>query len=490
MKRNSSFIFALGAGIILTVSSCRDESASNEEVRMDMSEAAATPSVEEINTGEKYNEISENTFVKASEKPISTFSIDADGGSYSNVRRMIMAGEKPNKDAVRIEEFINYFSYNYSGNSADNITVNGEISDCPWTSGHKLVRIGIKGQETKFPKSNLVLLLDVSGSMSDENKLPLLKQCFKKLVNRLGEDDKISIVTYAGENRVVLTPTSCSNKNKIFAALDDLASSGSTNGSDAINKAYELAEENFLKGANNRILLATDGDFNVGITSQEALIELIDVKRKSGIFLTTIGVGQGNYNDANMEALADHGNGTYEYIDNAEEGERIFVSNFNRLFTIAKDVKVQIQFDTEMVKSYRLIGYENRMMQNEDFANDAKDAGDLGMGQSVTALYEIIPAENTLGKSYFKIDFRYKKPNEEESKKIEMDVVNTGKSFEKSSEFMRFTASVTGFGMLLRNSEYKGNVTYDKVIEWASDASSDDNTKKEFVELVKKAERL
>jgi Ca-activated chloride channel family protein len=447
--------------------------------------------------GEQYNKIIENPFIDTDKEAISTFSIDADGGSYGNLRRFLNNNTLPPSEAIRTEELINYFQYDYA-NPTDNkpLDVNGEVSSCPWNTKNRLIRIGFKGKSVAkkdLPPSNLVLLIDVSGSMSDYNKLPLLKQCLMGLVDELRPQDKVAIVTYAGSFGTALTATSGNEKNKIKTAINGLGAGGSTNGSGGIIAAYDIAQANFVRGGNNRVILMTDGDFNVGITSQAELIKLIEEKRQTGIFLTTIGVGIGNYNDGMMEQLANKGNGIYEYIDNTEQGKKVFVYEFNKFYTIAKDVKVQVEFNPKIVKSYRLIGYENRVLAKEDFTNDKKDAGDLSLGQTVTALYEIIPqtvAYEVL--PTFTIDFRYKEIDKDVSETMRLEVFDDRKQFEKASENMRFAASVAAFGMVLRNSQYKGDATYDKVNQWASSAISYNphSFRTEFISLINKAKSL
>ncbi len=344
-----------------------------------------------------------------------------------------------------------------------------------------------------LPASNIVLLIDVSGSMSDTDKLPLLKQCLVGWVDELRPQDKVAIVTYAGSFGTALTATSGNEKSKIKNVINSLGAGGGTNGSGGIVAAYDIAQANFVRGGNNRVILMTDGDFNVGITSQAELIKLIEEKRQTGVFLTTVGVGTGNYNDGIMEQLANKGNGIYEYIDNLEQGKKVFVYEFNKFYTISKDVKVQVEFNPKIVKSYRLIGYENRILAKEDFTNDKKDAGDLSLGQTVTALYEIIPqaaAYEVL--PTFTIDFRYKEIDKDISEAMRLEVFDDRKQFEKASENMRFSASIAAFGMVLRNSQYKGDATYDKVNQWASSAMQYNpyQFKTEFISLVNKAKNL
>jgi len=389
---------------------------------------------------ESYQEIEENTFKMVNASPLSTFSIDVDKASYSNVRRMINNGQEVPKDAVKIEEFINYFDYDYpQPNGVDPFSINTEVAQSPWNKDTKLVKIGLQGKEVPLddiPPSNLVFLIDVSGSMNSTNKLPLLKSAFKLMVNQLRNEDKISIVTYAGAAGLALEPTS--DKNKILEALNNLNAGGSTAGGQGIKLAYKIAEENFIKKGNNRVILATDGDFNVGASSDQAMEDLIVEKRESGVFLTCLGFGTGNYQDSKMETLADKGNGNHAYIDTMQEAQRVLGTEFGgTLYTIAKDVKIQVEFNPAKVQAYRLIGYENRLLNAEDFNDDKKDAGELGSGHTVTALYEIIPVgvksewlkdiddlkysdKKVKGNAedLLTVKFRYKKPDGDKSKLI------------------------------------------------------------------------
>lgn len=466
----------------------------------------------DMNT-EEYDAINENVFLEASKNPLSTFSIDVDAASYSNVRRFINNGQRPPKDAVRIEEMVNYFDYDYSQPSNDDpFAVITEISTAPWNPRHKLVHIGLQGRKIpveNLPPSNLVFLIDVSGSMDQVNKLPLLKTSFKMLVEQLRPQDHVAIVVYAGAAGLVLEPTSGDDKKKIIAALDHLQAGGSTAGGAGINLAYAVAKEHFRKDGNNRIIVATDGDFNVGESSNQSMERLIEEKRKDGIFLTVLGYGMGNYKDSKMEILADKGNGNYAYIDNITEARKVLVNEFGgTLFTIAKDVKLQIEFNPANVNAYRLIGYENRMLKSEDFNNDRKDAGELGSGHTVTALYEIIPAgvENEFnkidelryqkpkiepGKSYtnelMTVKLRYKKPDEDVSKLIVHRLTDSNTALAKTSDNFRWSASVAAFGMLLRESEYVRNYSYDEVVQLAQHARGKDEEgyRVEFVNMVK-----
>ncbi|MFT5819045.1 MAG: Ca-activated chloride channel family protein [Crocinitomix sp.] len=459
---------------------------------------------EDFNT-EEYDYLAENDFLSPGLNPLSTFAIDVDNASYTNVRRMLNQGQKPPVDAVRTEEFINYFDYDYpSPSKSDIFSVYTEMGECPWNSEHQLMHVGLKGYTVSIedlPPSNLVFLLDVSGSMNDENKLPLLKKSFKLMVNRLNTKDKVSIVTYAGDERVVLESTSCENKGEILAAIDNLSSGGSTNGEGGIEKAYDQAVENFVKNGNNRIILATDGDFNIGRSSGGELTRLIEEKRDLGVYLTILGFGMGNYKDSKMESLADHGNGNYFYIDDIGESNNVLVDNLaGTLFTIAKDVKIQVEFNPNFVSEYRLIGYENRLMNAADFADDKKDAGELGAGHTVTAIYEIIPGTaktndlkyqqqiNNNSAEFATVKLRYKKPDENKSKLIELTVNNSSKTLDENSKDFRFSAAVAAFSLILRESQYMNNYSLEEVLSLAKSTLNLDDTRKiGFLNLVEKA---
>lgn len=424
-------------------------------------------------SGDNYADFEENPFIKTSEQSVSTFSIDADGASYSNMRRFVMAEKQiPPKAALRTEELINYFNLDYLPPAGSHpIGLNGEVSQCPWNEDHKLIRIGIKGKHiarNQLPPSNFVFLIDVSGSMKNTDKLDLLKEGFKTLTDELSDQDRIAIVTYAGQAGVLLESTSGSNKTRIKNAIDQLGAGGSTAGAQGIITAYEIADQNFIEGGNNRVILGSDGDFNVGISKTEDLVKLIEEKRESGIFLTVLGVGRGNLNDAMMEQLANNGNGNYEYLDKAEQLEKVFIHEYSKFFTVAKDVKVQVTFNPDLVKEYRLIGYENRLLEEEDFENDTKDAGEIGADQSITALYEIVPV--TTGdfhsKSTFTINFRYKLPDSDTSIPIDLAIFDTGNSFEQASDYLQLTASIASFSMLMRDSKHKGSTSYKKIENW------------------------
>lgn len=450
-------------------------------------------------SGDVYSEIEENPFVQVSEQPVSTFSIDADGASYSNVRRFIQQDEElPPKGAIRTEELINYFDLEYDYSSTTHpIAMNGEVSQCPWNLDNKIVRIGIKGQPitpNELPSSNFVFLIDVSGSMGSEDKLELLKNGFKLFIDELDSEDKVAIVTYSGSAGLVLESTTGDKKSTIKNAIDDLGSGGSTAGAEGIITAYEIAQENFIDGGNNRIIIGTDGDFNVGPSSQEELVTLIEGERENGVFLTVLGVGRGNLNDSALEQIADNGNGNYEYIDNIEQLRKVFIYEFNKFYTVAKDVKIQVEFNLENVEAYRLIGYENRLLDEEDFEDDDKDAGEIGANQNITALYEIVPKNNPDYKTVptFSIDTRYKMPDSETSIPLDLEVFDEGKPFIESTDFMKFTTSIASYSMLLSNSQYKGTSNYNDIINWLSSINLKDEYKfkEEFISIVNKTKDL
>jgi len=465
-------------------------------------------------SSESYSKIHENGFKNTGINPLSTFSIDVDKASYSNIRRFINNGQKPPADAVRIEEMINYFDYSYPQPTNEHpFSINTDVADCPWQEGHKLIHIGVQGKKIdtrELPPSNLVFLIDVSGSMSDPNKLPLLKSAFSLLINNLRDKDRVAIVVYAGAAGCVLPSTSGSNKQKILESLNSLESGGSTAGGAGIKLAYTIAHKNFIEKGNNRVILATDGDFNVGASSDGEMEDLITKERGSGIFLTCLGFGMGNYKDSKLETLADKGNGNYAYIDNIQEANKTLVSEFGgTLFTIAKDVKIQVEFNPAFVQAYRLVGYENRMLNEEDFKDDTKDAGELGSGHTVTALYEIIPvgikskftkdvdslkyqrtAKTTAEESSTEIatvKMRYKKPDGDTSIELQQTIGHKNQLITEASENIKFSTAVAMFGMILRDSEFKGNSKLTDVINLADQAREDDKEgyKAEFVRLVK-----
>ncbi len=472
-------------------------------------------------SNEEYGKHKENRFISVGSEPLSTFSLDVDAASYGNIRRIINQGKMPDKDAVRIEEMLNYFSYNYekpTGEHPVKITTEGTV--CPWNTKHKIVRIGVKAREIpsdNLPASNFVFLIDVSGSMHGATRLELVKSSLKLLVNNLREKDRVAIVVYAGAAGEALPSTSGSDKQKIFEALQNLTAGGSTAGGAGIQLAYRIAEKNFMKGGNNRIILCTDGDFNVGVSSNDQLESLIEEKRSSGVYLTVLGYGMGNYKDAKLQTLAQKGNGNHAYIDNIQEANKVLVNEFGgTMFTVAKDVKLQVEFNPAYVNAYRLIGYESRLLNKEDFNDDTKDAGELGAGHTVTALYEIIPmgVENTFGgvdnlkyqkekntkvtpykdefnNEMLNVKLRYKQPDSDKSVKMEVPLILN--AFDrKPTEDMNFAMAVAMFGHLLRKSDFKGNATYSKVAELARAGLGVDNNgyRREFVRLVEAVKQM
>ncbi len=522
------------------------------------------PPDNEARTAESYARIHDNPFASPLQVPLSTFSIDVDTAAYSNMRRFLTQGSWPPADAVRIEELVNYFSYDYAPPKAETrnsksetrkdeqadqpFAVHLEVAGCPWNADHRLVRVGLKGKEIAMdqrPVSNLVFLIDVSGSMQDANKLPLVKVGLKRLVEQLTESDRVAIVVYAGASGLVLDSTNATQKDVILSSIENLQAGGSTNGGQGIQLAYALARKHFIQKGTNRVILCTDGDFNVGVTNQDELTKLIEEEAKSGVFLSVLGFGMGNLKDSTLEKLADKGNGNYAYIDTLREVHKVFVEQMTgTLITIAKDVKIQIEFNPSQVGAYRLIGYENRMLAAQDFHDDTKDAGEIGAGHTVTALYEIIPPSklpaqpkpatdeklkyqpnvnspatkkvdtsvppgavppNSLtGQGFLKpketndsgelmtIKLRYKQPDADKSSLIEQTLVDQGRSFAQASTDFRFAASVASFGMLLRHSPHRGNGTLDAVAEIAESALGPDKSgyRAEFVGLVRSAKAL
>lgn len=472
----------------------------------------------EVYNTEDYDNIVENRFLAATQNPLSTFSIDVDKAAYANVRRYLDNGTLPPAGSVRIEEMVNYFKYDYPQPDNDvPFSVNTEISSCPWNSQHQLIQIGLQGKEIatgNLPLSNLVFLVDVSGSMEDYNKLPLVKASMNMLVDKLRENDRVAIVVYAGNAGLVLPATSGNSKTKIKEAIDNLEAGGSTAGGEGIRLAYKTAKENFIKNGNNRIILATDGDFNIGASSDDELVRMIEQERKSGVFLSVLGFGMGNYKDNKMQQLADKGNGNHSYIDNISETKKVLVNEFGgTLFTIAKDVKIQVEFNPSKVLAYRLVGYENRMLAAEDFNDDMKDAGELGSGHTVTALYEVIPVgvkdefTKTVDPLKYQVNdrkiavnsnemmtikLRYKKPDSDVSRLINHPVIDNATDLKNTTDNFRFSAAVAEFGLLLRNSEYKQQSSFNQVISLAKSSKGFDEEgyRDEFIKLVQSAMSL
>jgi Ca-activated chloride channel family protein len=462
---------------------------------------------------EEYGMFVENRFLAAKDQPLSTFSLDVDAASYSNIRRMINQGQQPHKDAVRIEELINYFSYNYPQPTGDHpVNIVTESAVCPWNNKHQLVRIGVKAKEIpseNLPTSNFVFLIDVSGSMGSADKLGLVKSSLKLLSNNLREKDRVAIVVYAGAAGVVLPSTAGNDRQKIMDAIENLNAGGSTAGGAGIQLAYKIAEKNLVSNGNNRIILCTDGDFNVGVSNPNELEMLIESKRKTGIFLTVLGYGMGNYKDNKLQVLAQKGNGNHAYIDNLQEANKVLVNEFgSTMYTVAKDVKIQVEFNPAFVNAYRLVGYESRLLNKEDFNDDKKDAGEIGCGHTVTALYEIIPADSeesinvtdpleyqqtkvVRSGDIMTVKLRYKKPDEDISKLIVNKIKDSDRKVVNTNNFT-FACAVSEFGMLLRESEFKANSSYASVLALAKTSKGEDKEgyRSEFMKLVETAELL
>jgi Ca-activated chloride channel family protein len=471
---------------------------------------------------EEYSRFTENKFRLAKEEPLSTFSVDVDAASYSNMRRFINRGALPNKDAIRIEELINYFSYDYpEPTGKDPVRITAEVGSCPWNNQNRLVRIGLKARNMagdNLPASNFVFLIDVSGSMNGPTRLDLVKSSLKLLTNNLREKDRVAIVVYASATGLVLPSTSGSNKQKIKEALDNLKAGGSTAGGAGIRLAYKIAGQNFITGGNNRIILCTDGDFNVGVSDNDGLQKLIEEERKSGVFLSILGYGMGNYKDSKMQTLAQAGNGNHAYIDNLQEANKVLVNEFGAtMYTVAKDVKLQLEFNPAKVQAYRLVGYETRLLNKEDFNDDTKDAGEMGAGHTVTALYEVIPVgvrsnlpgnvdplkyrnepSNTAQYDFnpniypdlLTIKLRYKEPDSAKSRKMEIPLIDNNE--DDVSDDFRFASAVAMFGQVIKNSQYKGDGNFDKAITLAQKGYGDDKQgyRREFVRLMETAKGL
>jgi len=468
---------------------------------------------------ETYEGVEENAFLTSQHYPLSTFAIDVDTASYANVRRFLNQGSLPPKSAVRVEELVNYFDYGYPEPADDApFAVDVELAECPWKAGHRLARIGLKARDLENedrPAANLVFLLDVSGSMSDANKLPLVKTGLRLLVPQLRAKDRVAIVTYAGTSRRALRSTRCgiANKRHILDTIDRLTAGGSTHGSAGLRQAYEIAGKHRIRPGANRVILATDGDFNVGITDDDELEDLIVEQAKGGVFLTVLGFGMGNLKDAKLETLADKGNGHYAYVDTLSEARKVLLEQMaGTLVTVAKDVKLQVEFNPLRAAGYRLVGYENRLLRAEDFKDDAKDAGDMGAGHTVTALYEIVPAglpvpgadvdalryqttqptEAAAGNELLTVKVRYKKPRADESTQLAFPIHDTAGEFHSASPDFRFASAVAAFGQVLRDSPHRGDLTYDAIIDLAQATRGHDEYgyRAEFVTLVRNARAL
>lgn len=509
MNTKKNTIIASLALAVLSLTGC-GQKGNNAPQMNDMMEADYAMCMDTVDWNtEEYSAIKEAGFKNPRIEPLSTFSADVDTASYTNIRRYINNGEQIPDGAVRIEEMLNYFSYDYpEPDDGKAFSTSVEMGDCPWNKNTKLLKIGLQTKKidtSEMPPSNLVFLIDSSGSMDSYDKLPLIKKAFALVTENMGENDRISIVTYAASNTILIEGATINDKDKIMDELSTLIAYGSTNGEGGITTAYAVAERNFIEGGINRVILATDGDLNVGITSESELKKLIEQKRDSGVSLSVICVGTGNIKDNKMETLADNGNGNYSYIDSVTEAERVLIEEKGAtFFTVAKDVKFQLEFNPDAVKGYRLIGYENRALENSDFANDEKDAGELGAGHSVTVLYEVAltgseqevaeydlefaQSSGTGSTDICKISTRYKPIGSEESV-LEETIVPAAIMEQAVSEDFRFTCAVTEFGMILRDSKYKGTSTFESVLELAADSGTS-SAKKEFISLVKKAQEI
>ncbi|MBX7226337.1 MAG: VWA domain-containing protein [Chitinophagales bacterium] len=520
----NSILWMITCAILLA--GCKEkEQLETTEVAEEATECVALPNVEmDYCVGmtpeptESYAHQEESGFKSVKSNPLSTFSIDVDRASYSNIRRMVNMGQKPPADAVRIEEMINYFSYDYKEPDTQYpYTVNYEYATCPWNQTHQLLQIGLQGKRVALedlPPNNLVFLIDVSGSMSDPNKLPLVKSSLKTLVKQLRAEDRIAIVVYAGAAGEVLASTSAKKQEKILEAIENLEAGGSTNGGEGLELAYKIATDNYIKKGNNRVILATDGDFNVGPSSDEDMLKLIEEKRETGVFMSCLGFGMGNLQDAKLEIIADKGNGNYAYIDTQQEAEKIFGDEIcGTLFTIAKDVKIQIEFNPAKVLAYRLVGYDNRRLNDEDFKDDHKDAGEMGAGHTVTALYEIVPVgakvedlnlpdelkyqkvEKTpldFGEEIATIKTRYKPVQSDKSNELKWTIEGRPKAIDRTTNDFRFASSVALWGMLLKESQYIGEGNWDMALELAKDAKGDDEDgfRSEMIRLLKTSKSL
>lgn len=469
---------------VLLIAACTDDSSNSFPI---FDETGFNPG--DIEQMETFTDFGENDFITTADQPVSIFSVDADGGSFTNSRRFINLGQRPPTAAVRIEEYLNYFTFDYAElETTNSIAINSEMASCPWQPEHYLLRLGLKGEDIpvqELPDANYVLLIDVSGSMGSPDKLELLKVGFNLMVDEMRDTDRISIVTYAGNAAVLLQPTFGDEKDRIRSAIDQLGSGGGTAGAEGIITAYELAEESFISEGNNRIILGTDGDFNIGPSSPDELVELIETERDKGVFLTVLGVGQGNLNESIMEQLANNGNGNYEYIDGIAQMDKVFVQERSKFFAVAKDTKIKIDFNSEIVDSYRLIGYENRGLTEEEFEEESTDAGEIGANQTITAVYELILKDNVDVTSIGSFEVKYKTTINEENKELLIDVPFSNTQIENASSNMRFAASVTAFGLLMKESEFGGNVSIEMVRELGFNSINFDPNgyKMEYLEL-------
>lgn len=478
MKRKAFFIGWAAAGLLMT--GCSTSHGYRESERFPYYDEALNAADPEPTSpsGDKFEDFKDNPFVTTSDHPISTFAVDADGASYGFVRRSLTSGYDINPSSVRIEEFLNYFTFDYpSPTDGETVAINAEVGHCPWNQEHLLLRLGIKGKELtsqETPRANFVFLVDVSGSMYSSDKLDLLKKGLTELLDQLNPDDRISIVTYSGEVRKLLESTSVRKADDIKKAISKLSADGCTAGGEALKMAYEEALANYDPNCNNRVIMGTDGDFNVGVTNTSALVEMVESYARKGIYMTCLGFGMGNLNDAMMEKISNAGNGTYHYIDSENEMMKVFVHERSQFNSVANDAKCQITFQPAYIKEYRLIGYENRVLANEDFENDKKDAGEIGAGQTITALYELVPSPDIWNKNLVvgddpiaTFDFRYKKSLSDNSIPLKV-IVNRDAIWHSPSSEFHFAAGVAAFGMILRDSPYKGNATLDMAKELAT----------------------
>ncbi len=492
MKR--FYLFCSYAVIAVALCSCSKEFGG---FYPSMNDAAGMMGQEGQESGDSFEQITENDFIKVADQPVSTFSIDADGASYAYCRRSLTEGQLPIGDAVRTEEFLNYFTFDYKDPEGDEtVGINAEIGDCPWDASHKLLRLGLKGKsipEADIPPANYILLIDTSGSMRGNDRIELLKSGLCNMIDYLRPVDRVAIFTYSGSVQKLLESTLVTKPDKIKKAIRKLEANGSTAGGPAMKMAYEEASENFISGGNNRIIMCTDGDFNVGVSSTEELIEMVESYQDKGIYLSIMGFGRGNYQDARMESLSNHGNGTYTYIDCENEMMKVFVNERSHFYSVANDTKCQITF-SPAIDSYRLIGYENRVMDNEDFEDDKKDAGEIGAGQTVTALYELITAESyaeSVPAASF--DIRYKKALGQESRPLKIDITVPRAAYATSPEFS-FAAGITAFSLMLRDSRYKGSASYEMAKELVNKGSRNIadplGLRKELLSLIETASKL
>ncbi|MBR3075731.1 MAG: VWA domain-containing protein [Bacteroidales bacterium] len=495
MKRTILFVFAT----VLAVAGC-SKGDYYSSMPMDKEYYELGHDSESGKEGDSFDEIVENKFIKVAEQPVSTFSVDADGASYSYMRRCLNSGYLPPANSVRTEEFLNYFTFDYSEPSAgEMLAINAEMGVCPWNTGHMLLRLGLKGKslsEQEMPAANFILLVDTSGSMSGTDRIELLKSGLLNMIDYMRPDDRVAIITYAGEVKRVLESTKVKDASTIKKAIRKLEVGGFTPGGAAMQMAYDDAVKNYIKGGNNRIIMCTDGDFNVGVTSTDALVEMVESYLDKGIYLSIMGFGTGNYQDSRMESLSNHGNGTYTYIDSEEEMMKVFVHERSHFVSVANDTKCQVKF-FDWVDSYRLIGYENRVMNNEDFENDAKDAGEIGAGQTITALYELIPAADmTQNATAASFDVRYKTELGGESRLLHQDIGKYYEGVTKTGPEFNFAAGLAAYAMLLRDSEFKGNADFSMVKELIQSAEKPSDgvdplkLRSSLVKMIEKAEKL